>query len=63
MFNWIRNLFRFCTHEWEIKEEHNIDIYDTWGGKQLTNHPSERRKFIVLRCKKCGDVKGKTWKY
>ena len=57
------NLFCFCKHEWEIKEEHKVEVYDTWDGKRLTEDPSSRIKFVLLRCKKCGDIKAKRIKY
>lgn len=55
--------FLFCRHEWEVKEEHNTRVFETWDGEPITKNPSWYEKLIILRCKKCGDIKAKRIKY
>lgn len=66
--HWISSLF--CIHQWDIYEEHIIAVYDTWGFEtdeelrlKMKRPPSYRLKKIILRCKKCGDLKSRVFKF
>lgn len=67
--HWVSSLF--CIHQWDIYEEHIISVYDT-SGFETTDEihtmirkrpPSYHLKKIILRCKKCGDLQCKVFKF
>jgi len=49
------------SHEWEKESEENIQMKKTSGVKCVPVYLAERILFgykkIVMRCKKCGDIK------
>jgi hypothetical protein len=66
--HWLSSLF--CIHQWDIYEEHIISVYDTWGFEtdeelrlKMKRPPSYHLKKIILRCKKCGDLKSRVFKF
>ena len=52
--NWLKKLFGWCDHHWEIHQK--IDVYGVqeYTGKE-TSAPI--RYDYILRCSHCGDMK------
>ena len=55
MIGWLYRLivgsFTHCRHEWETL------------GKEITDESYKKEIAVMLRCKKCGDVNVKKYKY